>query len=151
MQCKRIFGYESKPMKSSIQSAAAIMREVQNLRAFKRLRGGVFLLCVARFHPRFLFSTHVSGIDGIRHDSNPAFESSNLKEWDVGVSNMVKSDWRVNPFGVVLAQACPDIGDNLSTHLLAGYCIHTLTTTTKINTRFSHVSSVSNRRLEKKE
>ena len=55
---------------------------------------------------------------------------------------MVKSDWRVDPLGVVLAQACPDIWDNLSTHLLAGYRIHTLTTPTKINSRVKLVTLV---------
>ena len=64
------------------------------------------------------FFAYISRIYGIIHDLLPAFEGCNLKEGNVGVAHMVKSDLGVDPFSVILVQTLIHVWDDFSTDLL---------------------------------
>ena len=68
-----------------------------------------------------IFFAYISRIYGIIHDLLPAFEGCNLKERNVGVAHMVKSDLGVDPFSVILVQTLIHIWDDFSTDLLTRY------------------------------
>ena len=64
------------------------------------------------------FFAYISRIYGIIHDLLPAFEGCNLKERNVGMTHMVKSDLGVDPFSVILVQTLIHVWDDFSTDLL---------------------------------
>lgn len=72
--------------------------------------------------------THVSWVDRVVHDGDPALESGRLEEADVGVANVVKVDRRVVPLRVVLVEAGPHVGHHLVAHADLGLRILTLNT-----------------------
>ena len=64
--------------------------------------------------------SHFSRVNGIIHDRDPALEGSHLKESNVGIANVVKSDARVDPLSVVFGETCDHVGHNLCTDLFTG-------------------------------
>ena len=65
-----------------------------------------------------IFFAYISRIYGIIHDLLPAFEGCNLKERNIGMAHMVKSDLGVDPFSVILVQTLIHVWDDFSTDLL---------------------------------
>ena len=70
--------------------------------------------------------SHFSRVNGIIHDRDPALEGSHLKESNVGIANVVKSDARVDPLGVVFGETCDHVWHNLCTDLFTGDRVATL-------------------------
>ena len=60
--------------------------------------------------------THIARVRGIAHNFEPAFESSDLEEREVGPADMVELHLAVEPAGVVLSQASLHIWHNLGVH-----------------------------------
>ena len=80
--------------------------------------------------------SHFSRVNGIIHDRDPALKGRHLKESNVGIANVVKSDARVDPHGVVFGETCDYVRHNLCTDLFTRDCVAALNFVNEFKTFF---------------